>query len=578
MFHYFYFIYRYVLLLSVVLRPPNCKSTDPPIATTHAIFIKHLPIVQNKAKALLIKHTNTNPLLKHLGDLREIHDQIGSMVYNLNISVIEFPTYGPLSKETLNLLENIALTLVNTLTTLPQSKECAINNSRIKRALLYQPTGLFPGLGRALAMLTGTLSADAADMINSNNDNLQILEKSQHKLISVVNDTLTLATQNKKRLSAFKEKLSYITVMTSKTIDKFQSINLIIAMYQNFILAAQQLQNHVNLVTKQWDSASVGIISTNLLSEPFYKFILELLDEDTIAHNNLKYIIKHAAQITVECCHTNVWLSLHVPLLSKQTVSAYRVHPTPYWHLSHYESLENVPYMIGLSNTMTYEYTIQEANACIKLKSIQICDPPRTVKPAGSSCMYSLIKKLSHKCKVSLATNVTGFDIFEDSYLTYFHPYNTTKLINIAFPHGHSNTKEIKGAGTVKLPFRCNLLIDNIVYSNSLPSGTNTFNETPTFYKTQFNYTIKHTNFKTDVQDIPGGDPELIAHKLAVTSEILGNFDVSPNHILLVSYTGLTISSLILLAIAVTACIYCRPGICCPIRRGATHRAHRPSI
>ena len=139
-------------------------------------FIPHTPMVLIEEYTFITHHTDAKIHFAHLHHLTILYDQITinlhSISHKLNIG----------QRATLRLIGQIiqdtAENMLSYIDMLPQALECQAHTpTRAKRSAEFIDTGVFPGIGKALSWLTGTLDSSAAKYINSNTDNLNKLKK-----------------------------------------------------------------------------------------------------------------------------------------------------------------------------------------------------------------------------------------------------------------------------------------------------------------------------------------------------------------------------------------------------------------
>ena len=214
-------------------------------------------------------------------------------------------------------------------------------------------------------------------------------------------------------------------------------------------------------------------------------------------------------------------------------------------------------------NEKSYEYTEDEVRRCKELKHLLICNPPQKIVSLENSCMFSLAKNLSKRCTVIPTSVAENKFVLQDNYLTYFVQHNSTQMITEVCPGGHSRTSEIKNSGTIKLPHKCKLLINGIMYENKLYHNTyRTYNRTPTFFEPNFLFKIKHSRkYTTPSPNTDSADTFLQENQqnLKIASDILGNFEIAPDHLIIASISFTTMLVIVSIAIIVLYCIVCGP-------------------
>ena len=584
-----YFLYRFVILVlysPVVLFFVQGKN---PIITPYAAFTPHKPLAITRKTAYVAQHTDITAYILHMQELNFLQESVHEKIVLLNLTKDDFPAYHVLTKQVHATVEKSAVTLMNALQSLSHEDSCLDQVKRPKREVdLVRYQGIFPGVGRALSWLTGTLTSEAAAYINKNAHNINMLKNSQIHMIKVVNNTAVVAKKNKDQIYALKMQLAKMGNALQQQISKIQAVNYAITTVQQLLVSSQAFHDIVNDLVYSWQFSSTGVLGQKTLDEDLWKFIWEALDAPTKAYKDIKHIVKHASDISLEACHVHTFLYINIPLLSMDKHTAYKTSVFPVFHDAHYVILDSFAHLVMWDNEKSYEYTEDEAKKCKELKNVLICNPPQNILPLTNSCMFSLAKNLSKKCKVVPTVEVENKFEFQDNFLTYFVKHNSSQLITEVCPGGHSRTSEIMNSGIIKLPHKCKLLVNGLMYENKLSHNTyQTYNRTPTFFAPIFQFKIPpQTTYTTPSPDTGRADAvfEEGQQNLAIASDILGNFEIAPDHLVIASISFTTMLVLALVAIIVLYCIVCGPMagcIRCPrarTPRTPSTRVHRNSL
>ena len=583
--HCFFFLFRFVTL---VLYGPSfllVAEGKQPILTPYATFTPHKPLAITRKTAYIAQHTDTSTYIRHLQELNYLHEAVSQKIAIMNLTKDDFPAYHVLSKQAHNTIERSAVTLMDALQSLSHEDHCLPQVKRSKREVdLVRHQGLFPGLGRALGWLTGTLTSDAASYINKNFHNLNRLKDVQTHMIKVINNTAIIGKKNSEQIYSLKMQLAKMGNALQQQITKTQAVNYAVTTIQQLLTSAQAFHDMVDDLVYGWQFSSTGVLGQKTLDNHLWSFIWEALDAPTKAYKDIRHIVKHASRISLEACHVHTFLHINIPLLSSDKHTAYKTSVFPVFHNTHYVILESYAHLVMWDQEKSYEYTEKEVNACKELKHLLICNPPQSIMPLKDSCMFSLARNLSKKCKVVPTFKVENKFMFTDNYLTYFIKVNESQLITEVCSGGHSRTSEIKNAGTIKVPHKCRLLIDGLMYENKLTHNYHTVNKTPTFFEPNFKFKIPVQRMYTTPSPDTGDANAIFKENqknLEVASDILGNFEIAPDHIIIASISFTSMLVLVTLAIVVLYCIVCGPMagcITCQRTRQPRPRVHRNSF
>ena len=166
---------------------------------------------------------------------------------------------------------------------------------------------------------------------------------------------------------------------------KGQALNYAITTVQQLLSSAQAFHDRVDDLVYGWQFSSTGTLGQKTLDEHLWSFIWEALDASTKAYKDIRHIVKHASQISLEACHVHTFLYINVPLLSPDKHTAYKTNVFPVFHDTHYVILDSYAHLVMWNKEKSYEYTEKEVNACKELKHLIICNPPQSTKSLKDS-------------------------------------------------------------------------------------------------------------------------------------------------------------------------------------------------
>lgn len=476
----------------------------------------------------------------------------------LNVTQVNFPTYKVINENLGTLLTEISENLLTSVQGLATAKQCQ-QKSRSKRDLIREE-GVLPGVGRALAWLTGTLTSDATRFINANTHNIKKLQSAQISTIHVLNNTAHAARSNAIQIQNLRRRFTEMGGRMTKEITVSQSVDLITSMYMNLGMAIENFQVKVDQMTAQWQAASEGKITSQHLKGRFYKYLLHHLDPETLSHINIKFLIKSVAAISIESCHSHVWQHISIPLFGKQSLPLYRIHHIPVQHGSSFDVLTNQAHAVSWSDESVYEFTKEEFDDITSLNQISIAKAPTFKAKLMDSCLYALANHLEHKCKMKHVTNTKPFVTFQQNFLTY--SVNSLKTIAVVTcPHATPIPRQLLGAGTILLPYRCRIKLNNVVFENTSPDHEKAFDMEPVFFQLDDPSQTIATNsswiHEQYVDDSNNFDKDMAM--LRVASETLGTFDIPHENIFAASLTMASITLILAILIIILFLIVCGP-------------------
>jgi len=529
-----------------------------PLTTPLAIFTPLPRLVFTSDTAYVTRHTNIEIFFHHLQDLREMQVSLQNKVTALNITHVNFPTYKIINENLDTLLTETSENLLTSIQSLTMAKQCQ-QQFRSKRDLIREE-GVLPGVGRALSWLTGTLTSDATKFINANTHNIQKLQTAQIATIQVLNNTEHAARSNAIRIQNLRRRFTDMGNRLNKEITVTQSVDLITSLYMNLIMAIQNFQVKVDHMTTQWQAASEGKFTSQHLKGRFYKYLLQHLDSDTLAHLNKKFLIKRLATISIESCHSHVWQHISIPLIGKKSLPLYRIHHTPVQHGSFFDVLTNQAHAVSWSDESVYEFTKEEFDDITALKKISIAKAPTFKAKLTDSCLYALANQLEHKCKMKHVQHIKPFVTFEQNFLTY--SVNSLKTIAVVTcPHATPIPRQLLGAGTILLPYRCRIKLNNVIFENTSPDHEKAFDMEPLFFKldkmSQTIVTNSSWIHEQYVDDSSNFDKDMAM--LQGASNTLASFDIPHEYVFAGHLTMATITLILVILVIILFLIVCGP-------------------
>ena len=211
-----------------------------------------------------------------------------------------------------------------------------------------------------------------------------------------------------------------------------------------------------------------------------------------------------------------------------------------------------------------------------------ICSKLRKIKLLKDSCIFSLYKNTTNRCKVVPSKAPEDKYVFEDGYLTYSLKTNSTHLLNLICPNKKAQTTEIKNIGTILLPHKCKAFVNNYAFESSNPTTLKIFNDTPSFFLPKVNIIVPHAyNYSFQMNlDVTKNQFKMDQEKLKITSKILGNFEIAPDHVVLATLSFTSLLLLVIFCLIFLYCFVCNTGQICPRcpRRKHTSRPYVNSL
>ena len=556
--------YRLVALIHVAAIHGKYPHKSQPVLTTYANFVPLKPLVLTQNHAYVHQHTDTTVYFTQLNKLKEWQGMLESKVFNFTITWNDFPSFTTLSQNLDNIIRESSLTLISGIEALDHHPTC-VPNTRVKRDLI-RDQGILPGVGRALAWLTGTLTSDASSYINANIHNINKLQQSQIASLKVVNHTAHVAHDNAVQLRHLREKLNELGNKLNSDASKSHSIQLITSYYLSFTLVCEQMQIQIRDMVSQWTQATDGKLAPQALQGYFFENIAASLDENTLGYNNLKLILKKLARTKINACQRHVWLQITLPLLDKDSLQFFRVHDVPVTHNGSHDLLMNQAHAVAWSDTAVFEFTKYEFNKIVSTHSLSLSKPPTVLLQLHDSCLYALANNLTHRCALKHTSKVKSYVSLENNFLSYYFDSSETKVGIFKCTHDDPSPKQLVGSSVIYLPNNCKAKIDNTVFENTHHWAEHPFMSRPIFLKLDKALTTSISNASFFHEDYIDQDNSFNKdmESLQVASDLLGHFEIPTDHVVIFSMS-LMLSTLILLILVIVIFLI----ICGPLKRCA---------
>ena len=554
-------LFRSVCVFVLILFTTQSKSYRHPVSNTYASFIPHKNIYITSTYTHIIKHTDISPIIRNILNLTSAHQNILEQAHLANISKLEVNTF---SKHTCDSIETLAKHLKNAIQTLYHTEGC--HQTRAKRNTdLIQPTGIFPEVGHLWSWLTGALTSDAAAIINRNSRDLMILKQAQAKSLQVINHTIIQSHRNALQLKTLNIKLNALSMHLSTQIENVDNKIIISNMFNDLMFSVKQLHKSVEEMITEWHWASIGKMGPNAFNHGLFTAIEHTLDPVTRNIHNIRHIIKRAAEITIEACASHTYIKIKVPLLETTPLPSYKIHTNPRWHIDHYEQIVTNATILAWTQHNTYQFTKSESTQCTNLKTSLICKPPKMTFPLTHSCLFNILHDTEHTtevCKVHIVPTPLLTLTQDGNFVIYTIPNNESQLLNQKCGTKPLTVKQITGSGMVHIKEDCKLAIGNVTFSNNMK--TYIFNSSPLILKINSDISLKHHSF-SDTVKVENATVYPInedMEALNVASQLLGQFEVNPDIIIVAS----GISTIILFTVLILVIILYTHICCSPIQ------------
>ena len=510
-----------------------------------------------RSRSHLTALTDVKVYAVHIREILAFKQKLIAQTSALNISMKNFPQFLTLSANTDKLIEEVSNTLLSAVDSLHHEEVC-YGVVRKKRDLIREQ-GLFPGVGRVLAYLTGTLTSDATAFINANTANLEKLKTSQLNTIHVVNHTVHIAKANAVRIQQLNQRIHALSVKMQGDHSELQAAQYIHTQFLNLSFMLETLLSKVTKLSTIWSAAAEGNVHPYLLHGTFYGHVEKSLDANTRRYKNLKPILRQSAKAYITACQTNVWLHISLPLLPKDPLPFYKVFLTPVAHGNDFDVLSTNASAISFSDDFVYEFTATELADAIRTAALVIVQPPRSKVELKNSCLYALLHQVSQTCTVRHLPVFEPLVAFENDYLVYSFPPGTQHFALLQCPHSKPEPTILTGSSILHVPTRCRVRLNNIVYVSTDYRGNYTFR-----YKQSLAglNTVLPPLAKIEISHENLTDPFDISEDLAslhVASDILGTFSVPNESVFAVSMTVMSMTFALFIAVIILFLIICGP-------------------
>ena len=530
-----------------------------PITTPYAIFTPHLRVVFTQNYAYIHSHTDTSVYFTHLEDLIHMQASLASKISNYNITQADFPSFMTLNENLENVLMQTTLDLATALDSLEHFRACRPHD-RSKRDLSVNQ-GILPGVGRALSWLTGTLSQEASNYINTNTHNINKLQKSELALVKVINNTAHTARANSVQLQSLRRKMNDMGNKLQGEQTKSHAVQIITSYYLSFSLTVEELQYNIKEMTREWQYASEGKLLSKALQGTFFDYVSEALDADTKSFPNLKHLVKKIATVSIEACQTHVWQRFSIPLLNRKSLPLFRIHHIPVPHNNSFDVLANQPFAVSWSDDRVFEFSKSEFKSMISLRRFSIAKPPEREIQLKDSCLYALANKLGHQCVFKHVQQTVPYVFFENNYLTYYLGLRAKTIAVHKCLHSDAVPSMLLGSGVIKVPDACTIKINNVVYQNTKPHSDNSLLTKPFFFTMESELKMITTNeslIHEDYSDSTNNFENDMA-SLKEASDLLGHFEVPTLHLYVASASIFTITFILFILVIILFLIICGP-------------------
>ena len=511
-----------------------------------------------RATAHLTSFIDVKSFAIHIKDILAHKQRLVATTTALNLTHADFPNFIMLSDNVDQLLESISDTLLSALDSLDHDPACHMP-PRKKRDLIREH-GLFPGVGRVLAYLTGTLTSDATAYINANTANLQKLKTSQLATINVVNHTMNVVKSNTISIQRLHNRLHSLSQKLQGDYSRLQTTQLIQSQFFGFSLMLENLLNKVTKLSATWKAASENKVHHYLLHGSFYEHITKSLDATTLKYKNLKPILRQAGKAHITACYTHVWTHFQFPLLPKDILPLYKLYLIPVPHGKDFDVLSTSASAISFSDDYVYEFSVTELADAVHMATLVILKPPVSKVPLKDSCLYSAMHNMTQTCTVRHLKVFEPFLALENDYLVYSFPPGQEHFALLMCHHSKHKPHILTGSSALYVPPRCRVRVGNVIYESTNYRSNTTVELKQSFASLHTvsplsvsNIQISHDN-QTDPWDI---SDDLAS--LHVASDVLGTFSVPNEHVFAASVTVISATFVLFIAVIILFLIVCGP-------------------
>ena len=543
------------------------------MSNTYTSLVPDKPVLLRVDSSVVISSLDITTILSHGAQLLKKHTQLYELCQSSNIS--NQASITSLSRNLLTLLEKAADEFTTTLYTLPQQNKCSLLGSRKKRAAIYQDTGLFPGLGRFLSIVAGTLSADAAQVINAHTKQIASLREANLAVTEAISDTLKLAKYNKRRMKALEAKIDQIQVTLNSQLADAIKIASINSIYIDLEAAIVDFRTQIQSYVQIWLMAIQGRKHPSLFKEQFMTLVSEALGPKLTKIKNIKYILSQTSKAALSICSHFVWLTIALPVFQQPALSSFRVFYTPSHTPQGYMGIPPDYPLVAFSTTSSLSFTEQEFSSCKELKEHFVCEPPQLALQPEKDCLYAQYVHLKLTCSpIKLEEPPKPFIEMLGKYIV-FNLLEMDQIANIVCGT-NLTAKALPPAGIISLPFGCSATIQGKTLYNRNPSAKHTYVEHPKFLFPDTNFTFTYKNLTMDLG--PEANPEIADQDIRYARTILQDESIFGNQDVIILTSSFSIVCAVILAVFI--CFVCYVYACPPCKPclRPVERPHRPSI
>ena len=419
---------------------------------------KQLHIVDDQFD--LVQHIDMKVIITHLQEISVAFIKIKQKYNNFN-STLEQDVLDSEKKLT-SMLQHLGQYIESGLLLLPHKHVCL----RVKRATapmideeVVNTHPLFPAVGKLFQWVTGSLSNQAGKYINQNFNNIRRLTQLSAKFSDMFNATLQIQRKHKEQILNIRNQ---VRELEQSVLENLNLVNLKLH-YLNFVnnlnFVVLDMTNTVNLIFETTDNAEANQLGPLTRDPTFLQSVSQLMGSELRAKFNSLYLMKLAAKVDIEVCHSSISVVYKFPYLRRTNFKPKKVIPIPKLIRSKYFSLEHYPQMIAFSDRVLL-FSKMEFDNCNFYNKHIFCNPPSHSQGLLKNCIYSIInnlawKDLSEICPLTLNVNPEEMVELWWNHLIYFN-YKEKYLTTICPKFdGGSKTITISGAGIITIPNNC---------------------------------------------------------------------------------------------------------------------------
>ena len=532
-------------------------SPPLPVFTDKVTFVPINKVAITRATAHLTSFIDVKSFALHIRDILAHKQHLVATTTALNLTQADFPNFLMLSDNVDQLLESISDTLLSALDSLDHDPACHMP-PRKKRDLIREH-GLFPGVGRVLAYLTGTLTSDATAFINANTANLQKLKSSQMATITVVNHTMHVVKSNTISIQRLHNRLNSLSQKLQGDYSRLQATQIVQSQFFGFSLMLENLLTKVTKLTETWKAASENKVHHYLLHGSFYEHITNSLDATTLKYKNLKPILRQAGKAHITACHTYVWTHFQFPLLPKDTLPLFKLYLVPVPHGKNFDVLSTSASAISFSDDYVYEFSVTELANAVHMPTLVIVKSPVSKVPLKDSCIYSIMHNVTQTCTVRHLKVFEPFLTFEHNFLVYSFPPGQQHFALLRCHHTKPKPQILTGSSAIYVPPRCRVRVGNVIYESDSYKSNVTVELKQSFAPLHMVLPSSASNIQVSHDNQTDWDISDDLASLHVASDILGTFSVPNEHVFAASVTVILVTFALFIAVLILFLIVCGP-------------------